>query len=163
MVRKVMLSIMVVLLVLVSACTAVPTQKVDHQQEALTALQNFFSSLNSGDYASAVALYGGSYEMVAGMNPEVNINDPVSLFTNGCTINGYMCLKIKEAALKEQKSNSEYVFTVKFENPDGSLFVQGPCCGQTEAESPSKSEFLYTVKQNSSGQFVVMDMPPYVP
>jgi hypothetical protein len=46
---------------------------------------------------------------------------------------------------------------------DGSLFVLGPCCGANETEMPPVSQFEYKVTRDASGQFVVMDLPPYVP
>lgn len=150
---------------LVSACagksTATPAPDLQPQAEA--ALRDFYGSLNSADYAKAETLYGGSYELLQNMNPVVDPNDHLTLFTNGCTMNGFQCLKVMDVSLKEQKSATEFVFTVKFQNADGSPFIQGPCCGQTEAESPSKPTFDITVSQNAAGQFVVMDMPPYVP
>jgi hypothetical protein len=56
-----------------------------------------------------------------------------------------------------------YVFDVEFNNPDGSLFVRGPCCGATETEMPPESQFEYTVTKNAEGKFVVLNTPPYVP
>lgn len=164
--QKSMLIVCLVLFAsLLTSCAgkSTPTLAADLQPQAEAALRDFYASLNSADYAKAETLYGGSYELLQTMNPEVNPNDHLTLFTNGCTMNGFQCLKVMDVSLTEKKSATEYVFTVKFQNADGSQFIQGPCCGQTEAESPSKPDFDITVSQNAAGQFVVMDLPPYVP
>jgi len=36
-----------------------------------------------------------------------------------------------------------YVFQVKFNNPDGSLFILGPCCGASETGMPPVSQLKY--------------------
>jgi hypothetical protein len=53
-------------------------------------------------------------------------------------------------------------FTVQFEKPDGTLFVRGPCCGATEQEMPSQSDFVFTVVRQGEG-FAVQELPVYVP
>ena len=68
----------------------------------------------------------------------------------------------KSATLQEQVGDS-YIFQVEFNNPDGSLFVLGPCCGADETEMPPVSQFEYTVSRKAEGKFVVMNTPPYVP
>lgn len=164
--QKIYLSGVIGLLVfLLAACTgaASPTARTDLQPQAEAALRDFFSSLNKGDYAGAEAVYGGSYEVLAADNPELDAADHVALFTNACTINGFQCLQVKEVSPEPQNSTNEFVFTVTFQKDDGSLFVQGPCCGASETESPSRSEFTYTVRQNEEGKFVVLELPPYVP
>ena len=62
---------------------------------------------------------------------------------------------------EEQVSPTEFKFTVEFINDDGTLFVQGPCCG-TEAEEPPQSQFTFTVKK-ADNRFLVEDLPVYVP
>ena len=57
-------------------------------------------------------------------------------------------------------ADGNYLFDVEFTSPDGTLFVQGPCCGETEG--PTFSSFPFRVKKIESG-FVVLDLPPYVP
>jgi hypothetical protein len=153
----------IILVIVLSACSAVPTQQKNDQNEAASALQSFFESLHKGDYESAAAIYGGSYDWVATMNPDIDLTDHVALFRNGCANNGFQCLETLKITFDSQPSATEFIFKVLFQNADGSLFVQGPCCGQTEAESPSVSDFKYTVTKTESGQYLVMDMPPYVP
>lgn len=45
---------------------------------------------------------------------------------------------------------------------DGTLFVQGPCCGATETEEPPQSQFTFTVKK-ADNRFLVEELPVYVP
>ncbi len=72
------------------------------------------------------------------------------------------CLEVRSATPKNLSGDS-YIFQVEFSNPDGSLFVRGPCCGATETEMPSVSQFEYTVSRNAKHRYVVMNTPPYVP
>jgi hypothetical protein len=145
------------ILVLVAACTA-SLQESDLARQALI---DYFNALERGDYAAAAALYGGSYENLQSMNPDVDPNDYTTLLMRGCTQNGLQCLPTRSVSLDEQVGDS-YVFLVEFSNPDGSLFVRGPCCGDSEAEMPSVSQFSYTVV-NNSGKYLVQELPVYVP
>ena len=94
-------------------------------------------------------------------NPAISPTDPAALLRNACTINGAQCLQARNIVLDEKESDSEFVYRVEFEKEDGSLFVQGPCCGATDTEE--RSNFLFGVSRNAEGKFVVMDMVPYVP
>jgi hypothetical protein len=71
-------------------------------------------------------------------------------------------LPARTAIFKELRGDM-YVFQVEFNNPDGSLFVLGPCCGASETEMPPVSQFEYGVARNADGKFLVMELPPYVP
>ncbi len=159
------------LILLMAACSAKPPTEStapvpatpDYRLEASQALQTFFNDLNRGDYEAAVALYGGSYEWLSGMNPDIDPNDHVALFSQGCQFNGFVCMRTMLISFKSQPSATEFVFGVQFQNADGSLFVQGPCCGEDETASTHVSEFKYTVTRTDSGAYLVMEMPPYVP
>jgi hypothetical protein len=72
------------------------------------------------------------------------------------------CLEVLLVTFMELRGDT-YLFQVEFNNPDGSLFVRGPCCGANETEMPSVSQFKFRVNRNADGRFIVMDMPPYVP
>ena len=159
------------LILLMAACSAKTSMESatpipaipDYQAEASQALQTFFDDLNRGDYEAAVALYGGSYEWLSGMNPDIDPNDHVALFSQGCQFNGFVCIHTLSIKFDSQPSAKEYVFVVQFQNADGPLFVQGPCCGEDETTSPPVSEFKYTVTRTESGIYQGMEMPPYVP
>jgi hypothetical protein len=154
-------------LFILSACagpgTLAPPPALDHREAASQVLSSFFEALNRSDYAAAARLYGGSYETLATMNPDIPADDHVALWKQGCQFNGLQCLKIKEILLSEQVDENTFHFIVKFQNADGSLFTQGPCCGEDETSMPPVSEFGYEVRRNANGQLQVMDMPPYVP
>jgi hypothetical protein len=131
-------------------------------EEAQNTLVHFFTLLNTEKYAEAAPLYGGSYEQLQVFNPEVDSSDHVALWARACEMSGLQCLPVHTAMLMHQEGDT-YVFQVEFSNPDGSLFVLGPCCGANETEMPPVSQFEYTVMKNAEGKFVVMNLPPYVP
>ena len=130
--------------------------------EAYQALIDFLTLLHTKNYADAVPLYGGDYEQLPVFNPEIDPNDRVALWTWVCDNQLLQCLEIRSVTFKELVGDS-YVFEVEFSNPDGSLFVLGPCCGTNETEMPPVSQFEFTVTRNTDGKFVVMNTPPYVP
>ena len=139
-----------------------PTSLASTTSEAQAALVKFFELLNSKRYAEAVALYGGSFEGLQDNNPGVDPLDHVKLLENACEINGNQCLLTRTVTFTSLQGDT-YIFQVEFSNPDGSLFVRGPCCGANETDMPPESEFEYKVIRTVEGKFVVMDLPPYVP
>ena len=156
---------LLLLLVFFTACTVAgvfsSTPAARNDQLALQAIVDFLDALHAGDYEKAASLYGGTYKTMIDQNPAISPNDPAALLRNACTINGAQCLQAKNIVLDEKESDSEFVYRVEFEKEDGSLFVQGPCCGTTDTEE--RSNFLFGVSRNAEGKFVVMDMVPYVP
>ncbi len=141
-----------------SACVPV-NGDVEQAQQTLVA---FFDSLNQGQYAEAVELYGGDYEVLTDNNPSLDPSDYVALWKNACTINGAQCLPVRTATL-ERKVGDVCLFIVEFSNPDGTLFVLGPCCGGSETDFPPVSQFEYRVQRTTDGKFVVLDLPIYIP
>ena len=130
--------------------------------EANDVLVNFLTLLHTKNYADAAPLYGGEYEQLQIFNTEIDPSDPVALWTWACDQQLLQCLEVRSVTFKELNGDS-YVFQVEFSNPDGSLFVLGPCCGSNETDMPPVSQFEYTVSRNTDGKFVVMNTPPYVP
>src|SRR5687768_15970944 len=108
-----------------------PTSQHTTAIEAQGLLVTFLECLNTGNYAPAVPLYGGEYESLQVFHPEIDPNDPVALWTWVCENQLLQCLEVRSTTFKELVGDS-YVFQVKFTNPDGSLFVLGPCCGANE-------------------------------
>ncbi|OGO36740.1 MAG: hypothetical protein A2Z03_05865 [Chloroflexi bacterium RBG_16_56_8] len=127
--------------------------------EAERTLREYFAAMNSGDYALAAVLYAGPTDMLEDWNPDIT-NDLAALFERGCKQNGLKCLLPRSVIYGGLDAESNYRFLVEFNNADGSLFIQGPCCGGTEGSSVSV--FLYRVAKRESG-YVVMDLPPYIP
>ena len=160
------------LTVLLASCSAqpiaptptqpAPTSLPSTASEAQDVLVNFLTSLHTGNYAQAVPLYAGDYEALQVFNPEIDPNDPVALWTWVCENQLLQCLEVRSTTFKKLVGDS-YIFQVEFNNPDGSLFVLGPCCGATETEMPPVSQFEFTVSRPAGGKFVVMNTPPYVP
>jgi hypothetical protein len=137
------------------------TSQIDAQ--ASSTLRSFFAYLNQGDYEQAVRLYGGSYEELYYMNPTINPENKADLLESGCQFNGFMCMKVLNESLVEVKETREFMFEVNFANPDGSLYIMGPCCGASEEVSPPKSNFLIHVICETEDICRVLDLPPYVP
>lgn len=159
-------SILLLILFLISCTpqpvnTTEPTSLPSTASEAQQALIKFFSLLNTKKYEEAISLYGGSYQQLQIFNPEIDPADQVALWKWVCESRILQCLTIRTATFKNLGGDT-YVFRVEFNNSDGSLFVLGPCCGANETEMPRVSQFEYKVTR-ASGQFVVMDLPPYVP
>jgi hypothetical protein len=140
------------------ACFPVNTDAEQARQTLVT----FFEALNQARYEDAIDLYGGSYEIMIDHNPILDPDDHIALWKNACTINGAQCLIVRSSTLKEINGD-EYVFIIEFSNPDGTLFVLGPCCGGSATDFPPVSQFEYRVQKMSDGKFVVLDLPIYVP
>lgn len=146
----------------VQPAVSTPTSMPSTASEAQEMLINFFDLLNSKQYAEANALYGGDYGQLRVFSTEVDPEDHAKLWSNACGLAGLQCLKVRSASFKALQGET-YIFEVEFSNPDGSLFVRGPCCGANETEMPPVSQFEYRVARNADGKFLVMDLPPYVP
>jgi len=130
--------------------------------EAHDVLIDFLTLLHNKNYAEAAPLYGGGYEALQVFNPEIDPTDHVALWSWVCENKLLQCLEVRSTEFLYQEGDT-YVFQVEFTNPDGSLFVLGPCCGANETEMPPVSQFEFTVTRNTDGKFVAMNTPPYVP
>jgi hypothetical protein len=133
------------------------------EKSAIEALTTFFDLLLLGEYTEAAAYYGGSYQVLTDKNPQVDPTDIATLWRNGCSINGFNCLKVLNYSLPEQVGPGEFVFDVQFSTREGEMFVIGACCGGAETLQPPVSEFTIRVTQGEDGRFRVMDLPPYTP
>jgi hypothetical protein len=138
-------------------------QQSDDAQIAQLALVSFLEDLHDGKYEQAAQLYGGSYDTMLDHNPGIDPANHPALIQNACTINGAQCLEVKSAILDREVSASEYSYQVEFLNSDGTQFVLSPCCGGNETDSPTQASFIFTVIKDEDGNFLVMDMPPYMP
>jgi len=146
------------------AATLVPTSLPSTASEAQQTLIKFFDLLNAKQYAEADALYGGDYEQLKIFSSDTNPapSGHAKLWADACQLAGLQCLKVRSATFKNLQGDT-YIFQVEFSNPDGSLFVRGPCCGANETDMPSVSQFEYHVARTATGAFHVMDLPPYIP
>ena len=139
-----------------------PTSLPSTMAEAQDVLVNFLTLLHTKNYKDAVPLYDGEYEQLQIFNNEIDPDDHSALWAWACDHQLLQCLEVRSATFQELRGDS-YVFQVEFSNPDGSLFVLGPCCGASETEMPSISQFEFTVSRTTNSKFVVMDTPPYLP
>ena len=145
-----------------SPTKSVPTSLPSTASEAQDVLIDFLTLLHTKKYVEAAPLYGGEYEALQVFNPEIDPEDSVALWTWVCDNQLLQCLQVRSATFEELVGDA-YIFQVEFSNPDGSLFILGPCCGANETEMPPVSQFEFTVTRNADGKFVVMNTPPYVP
>jgi len=132
--------------------------------EAQTVVIKFFDLLNSKQYADADSLYSGDYDQLKIFSADTNPapSGHAKLWADACQLAGLQCLKVRTTTFKNLQGDM-YVFQVEFSNPDGSLFVQGACCGSNETEMPPVSQYEYHVVKNPNGKLLVMELPPYVP
>jgi hypothetical protein len=131
----------------------------DHARDALF---SFLSALGTGQYIEATLLYGGTYEQFRTWNPGHEPEDRNGLWRLACEHNGLQCLGRAEVVRTEQLSPTAVRFAVRLLDSAGKPFVLGPCCGETEQTMPPKREFAFRV-QRMGEQYLVMDLPPYVP
>jgi hypothetical protein len=138
---------------------ASPSQDIEVATETLL---TFFENLHTGNFEAGAAKYGGDFNVLTGWNPDVDASDPAALFEAACT-RQLQCLPVRELILATQIDASIFNFIVEFSNPNGSLFILGPCCGATETEMPPVSQFDCSVEKFSEGDYRVMCLPVYVP
>jgi hypothetical protein len=163
--RRVPILLLLVIAIAIYALAIKNPRKADEapvspQEQAAGALKRYFALLNQGDFQSALDLHGSGFEWLAQANPDVSPEDRVELLRRGCTQNGLNCLKVKTIVNQAPGESGQFGFVVQFENPDGSTFRQGPCCGETEG--PVMTDFTYWVK-NINGQLTVSPGPVYTP
>lgn len=148
-----------------AACTSPPAISEPSEIEpARQTLIDFFSLLSTGEYAEAVERHAYDtefYDTARQNNPDVDPEDRSALLEAACTYQ-YRCMEILQVVSSEQVSGTEFVFVVEFANPDGTLFVLGPCCGADETEMPPVAQFEYTVEK-VDGVLLVHGSPVYVP
>jgi hypothetical protein len=80
---------------------------------AADALLSFFSALANELYPEAVRLYGGSYEILRGWNPDQDPADLTGLWQSACRYNGLQCLGRAEIVRSEQVSPDDHRFVVR--------------------------------------------------
>jgi hypothetical protein len=131
--------------------------------QAESVLVEYFRTLSLGEYKAASDLFGGGYAVLEEYNPDLNPADKAGLLERACTINGFVCLPVLKVGSVEPLSDSVFLVVVSFQNPDGSTFTRGACCGDSEGKNASQSAFEFQVKHDSSGSWLVMDLPVYLP
>ncbi len=155
------LMFIVIASVFMAGCALSPTPRPADIETARETLITFFSLLHDQRYGEALCYYSGSLDVLRDWNPAV-AEDKATLLKSACTLRGLQCLTIRAVLREEQVTPTEFRFLVQFTNEDGSLFTRGPCCGATETQMPTQSQFPFTVKQVDD-RFLVQEMPVYVP
>jgi hypothetical protein len=142
-----------------SGGTAVQTATEEPLRAAETVLASYFDNLAAGNYAAAAEQYGGSYETLLYYNPDVDPEDQAALLERACTVNGFVCLSLRQIVEANEAGGDQFRFQVEFQDSDGSLFVLGPCCGASAEEMPPVSTFDFEVRRTEGGRYLVMDLP----
>jgi hypothetical protein len=141
---------------LMARIASVHRSATDNVELARQTLITYFDYLSAGRYQEAAELYGGSYEVLAGHNPDLAPQDQVALLERACTVNGFQCLPVLGVALQGQVSPAAYGFSVAFADPGGRLFI-------LRAAEPAQVQFPFTVVEESEGRFLVEELPVYLP
>jgi hypothetical protein len=129
--------------------------------EAENDLRDYLTALHTGDYVPAAKLYGGDISLLQTWNSDIPNADLPALFERACSQNGLQCLAPRSITYRASEVDGHH-FWVEFNNDDGTLFRQGPCCGETTGTPVSM--FPFFVEESLSGNgYVVQDFPPYVP
>ena len=130
---------------------------------ARSALITFFDSLYRDDYQTATNYYGGLYNALQSLYPDVDPQDHATLFKTACEGSEYAfyCWKLKDIIKQEQISPGRYLFTVRFEDDSGNLLTAGdnktpvPCLPTEECP---RSQFAYTILKVED-EFLVQELP----
>ena len=130
-------------------------------ERARNLLVRYFKLLHDGYYDEAVNLYADGYDSLAEWNPDVPANHYGQLLASACELQ-LRCLEVRRVVRSTVISSSQFDFTIEFRNDDGTLFKRGPCCGATEKEMPTVTQFTYRVEQRA-GEMRVHGLPVYVP
>lgn len=143
---------------LLVGCTT-PLKAADRAEKALV---EFFDLLSKEKYQAASDYYGGQYDTLMDMNSEINPSDHALLWANACRNNGFACLPVLRTTFLESTGNI-YSFKIEFMQADGSLFIQGACCGEDPASVVPQTTFIYRVLETVKREYLVMDLPVYIP
>ena len=164
---RVVAIILILVAVSLAGCLSPPPEKPEQPPDELAlaeaTLREFYQALHEGEYENAVELYGGEYDTLTSMNPDLDPANSLALMARGCEFNGINCLLLGEVLAVERTDESTFTFTVQFLSEQGEVFILGPCCGADETEMPPTSEFSVRVALDEEGGFKVLDLPPYVP
>jgi len=132
--------------------------------EAQETLISFFDFASSGEYAQAAELLEPGISNLSARSWDAMDQGKGTpkdkILEDYCAAVG-TCLKTQVIS-SEQVSEGHYVFTVGFINSDGSEYVYGPCCGASEEEMPSKTEFEFHVVKIAD-EYKVTTAPLYRP
>jgi hypothetical protein len=170
--KKHTLFVVIVLILIVSGTASCSREQAssgevpgadDQSRLAAAAFRAFFDHLAAGNYRQAAAHYGGSFDVLRSYNPGANPEDQAVLLKLACLTNGYQCLTVDEITAVRENTPAEWLITASFLTDQGEVFSRGACCGADEGDQPAETEFTFRVKKVPSGEYLVMDLPVYVP
>jgi len=126
------------------------------QAKAQMALNNFLSHLEMKQYQQATQYFGGSYDYLKELNPNINNTSAHNYLKHFCESNSGICLPF---TIKSQKKIDEnvFVFQVQYFEDNGQLFINGCGCGGIDQEK--KDKFNFSVRKEGEKYYVV-DLPP---
>jgi len=139
--------------------------KQDESETAKNALINFFDYLNRNEFEKALTVFNlddpnNSWEGLESFSLPEERSNKAKVLENYCKAVG-TCLEANVLEIKEVTSG-EYNLVVQFLKSDGNIFIQGPCCGETEETMPSINRFDFRVKKINN-TFKVLTPPVYMP
>ena len=164
--KKISLTLLLCLF-LQAGCIGKPSTKPaippDEFSQVEMILDMFFDALHEGDYRAAADLYGGSYELLTEMNPDLDPGAHLALLEQACKTNGFQCLRVGEVLSVDETSQGTYDLTVTFLTSAGETFQRGPCCGAGAGDEPPHTDFTFRVAREGTGKYKVLDLPVYMP
>ena len=128
---------------------------------ARRALETYFALLHTGQYAEAVAYYGGDYQVLRDSHPDVASDDHAKLLERACRTHGVQCMALQEIVVQVEQSPTEHHFVVRFLDHDGSTYARPLLAGSGSSE-PTTDQFAYTVLKVND-RFLVQELPVYIP
>lgn len=122
------------------------TQEKTVDGEPRRILFEYISALSQEDYKRAVYYYGGSYDLLIKLNPDISPDDKPKLFERYCIKNGGKCLISEYPDFIDIKSSMQL--------KSGELEVS--------FKPENKPDFEFRVRRIGS-EFKVIDLPPDTP
>ncbi len=142
--------------------------KDQEKEQAQETLLNFFNYVASDDFKNAVKIFYPldendkyNWDMITQYrDPEKQNSSKEEELAYYCSAVG-TCLRAELLGFGKRAEN-DYIFTIQFREKDGSKYIFGPCCGATEEDEPSRTQFEYEVKK-IDGDYKVVTPPLYRP
>jgi hypothetical protein len=136
---------------------------LEHAEQVLIA---FFDALSQEDYRAAAQYHKVPNPLVF-LYPDVDPENAEALLVKACNDKErfgcrFYCWKIKDIVDRTQASPGEFFFTVRFEDDDGNLLIDGDNVTPRVCDPPgcTHSEYAYTVIK-SEGRFLVNGIPVF--
>jgi hypothetical protein len=129
---------------------------------ARTVLARYWEHLSEGRYEEAAELYGGNWREAGATWVEPHFADTMStagFLRHACGGLLVCSLRLEEVRRVELKDPTRLQLTTTLEHTSGGRFLRGPCCGE---EGAPQDTFTFVLRKQS-GEFVVEELPIYVP